>query len=201
MSDHLTLAGADADAQLQAAYDIIESAPPLMAALNTLKRAALPDAWLVSGALYGNIWNALTGRPWDHGVKDYDIFYFDASDLSYEAEDALIQRWTPEFAADPPAEIRNQARVPLWYEQHFGRTYPALSSSTEAIDRFACVTHCIGARENDGLKIYAPYGLDEIFSFRLTPNPILDNRETHEAKAKRQTACWPELTVIPWPDP
>ncbi len=25
-------------------------------------------------------------------------------------------------------------------------------------------------------------------------------RATHEAKAARQKTCWPELTVLPWPE-
>ena len=28
------------------------------------------------------------------GIKDYDIFYFDPSDLSEEAESAVQQRWS-----------------------------------------------------------------------------------------------------------
>ena len=102
---------------------------------------------------------------------------------------------------DPPVEIRNQARVPLWYKDKFGRDYPPLPDCKTAIDRFACTTHCVGARLiDDNLDIYAPFGLNEIFSMRLTPNLELQNRETQEAKARRQSALWPELTVISWPE-
>jgi hypothetical protein len=193
------LAGADDAIQLAALEAIIRNHPQLMAALNALHDANLRDPWLVSGAIYCNVWNHLTGRPADFGVKDYDVFYFDP-DTSYEAEDSVIQRLTPTFAANPPVEIRNQARVPLWYRQKFGRDYPAVANCKEAIDRFACTTHCVGARLiGDDLDIYAPFGLNEIFSFRLMPNLKLENRETHEAKAARQSAMWPELTVVPWP--
>lgn len=199
------LAGADSAAQMAALKTIIRNHPHLMAALNALRDADLPDPWLVSGAIYCNVWNHLTGRPADYGVKDYDVFYFDP-DTSYQAEDRVIQRLTPLFAAAPPVEIRNQARVHLWYRDKFGRDYPAVANCKEAIDRFACTTHCVGARlidspQTDGdLDIYAPFGLNEIFSFRLTPNLTLQNRETHEAKAARQSALWPELTVVPWPE-
>lgn len=193
------LADASGDAQMAALTTIIRNQPNLMAALDTLREADLPDPWLVSGAIYCNVWNHLTGRPADYGVKDYDVFYFDP-DTSYEAEDRVIQHLTPKFAAAPPVEIRNQARVPLWYRQKFGRDYPAVADCKEAIDRFACTTHCVGARlTGDDLDIYAPFGLNEIFSFRLTPNLTLQNRETHETKAARQSALWPELTVVPWP--
>lgn len=194
------LADASNDIQMAALKTIIRNHPNLMAALGTLRTANLPDPWLVSGAIYCNVWNHLTGRPADYGVKDYDVFYWD-DDTSYEAEDRVIQRLTPLFAADPPVEIRNQARVPLWYRQKFGRDYPAVENCRQSIDRFACTTHCVGARLiGDDLDIYAPFGLNEIFSFRLTPNLTLQNRETHEAKAARQSALWPELTVVPWPE-
>ena len=52
---------------------------------------------------------------------------------------------------------------------------------------------------DESLTLYAPYGLEPIFAFRLEPNPRLDNRETHKAKSERQQRHWPELTVIPWP--
>lgn len=199
------LADADDATQMAALKTIIRNHLNLMAALNTLRGADLPDPWLVSGAIYCNVWNHLTGRPTDYGVKDYDVFYFDA-DTGYEAEDRIIKRLTPRFAADPPVEIRNQARVPLWYRQKFGRDYPAVADCKQAIDRFACTTHCVAARligpsqTEDDLDIYAPFGLNEIFSFRLTPNLTLENRETHEAKAARQSALWPELTIVPWPE-
>jgi hypothetical protein len=53
------------------------------------RHLCLPD-WLVfSGAVYQPVLNHLTGRPLDYGIKDYDLAYFDPSDLSYEAEDAV----------------------------------------------------------------------------------------------------------------
>src|SRR5690606_14632641 len=134
------------------------------------RRLALPDCWLVSGAIYNSVWNMLTGRPSMRGVKDIDLFYFDASDLSYEAEDAVIKRVAPVFAdLRVPVELRNQARVHLWYEDHFGQPYAPLRSSREAVDRFATTTHAVGVQldAEDRLQVYAPYGLDEMFSFRL----------------------------------
>jgi len=94
--------------------------------------------------------------------------------------------------------------VHLWYKDHFGHAYPALSSSCEAIDRFASITHSVGIRLNakDQLELYAPYGLNEVFSFRIAPNYLLNNAATHAQKALRAKKHWPELTIIPWePDP
>ncbi len=77
---------------------------------------------------------------------------------------------------------------------------PLLTSSARAIDHFASRTHCVALRLGAGLEVYGPCGRDDIFSFRPTPNPTLDNRPTHEAKAGRQMGLWPELTLMDWPE-
>jgi len=198
---HLRYSGRPFEEQCQVLDDIVRAEPVLMTILERARALDLPDWFLVSGAIYNVVWNWLTGRPALLGVKDADLFYCDASDLSYEAEDAVIQRAALMFSDLPvPVEIRNQARVHLWYEGHFGTATTPIGSSREGIDRFACFTHSVGVRlQEDGrLEVYAPYGLDDLFSFRLVPNRARDNRRTHETKASRQVLIWPELTVEPW---
>lgn len=197
---HLIHADKSDKAHQSALKSIITETPELMAALHTLRTLNLPDGWVVSGAIYGAVWNHLTGRAAMYGVKDIDIQYFDP-DMSWEAEDREIKRAAPHFPADPPVEVRNQSRVHLWYKNHFGHDYPQLTSTRQAIDLFACTTHAISARLGDkGLELYTPYGLNDVFNFRLHPNTRLPNLKTHEAKAARQTAMWPELSVTPWPE-
>lgn len=199
--NHLKYANAPADVQLKALLEIVRDSPTLMQVFSRAREMDLPDWWVVSGAIYNQVWNALTGRPDMYGVNDIDMFYF-APDTSYEAEDRIIRTATG-FPETPPIEIRNQARVHLWYEEHFGVEYSPLTHSRQSIDRFACRTHCIALKllEDDSFAHYAPFGLDDIFSFRVTPNDARDNRETHERKAKRQIQLWPELEIIPWPEP
>jgi uncharacterized protein len=65
--------------------------------LERLPMFGLNDVWLVSGSLFQTVWNCLTGRPPDYGIKDYDIIYFDA-DTSWQAEDAVIRRMAACFS-------------------------------------------------------------------------------------------------------
>lgn len=46
----------------------------------------LPDGWLVAGCLFQTVWNLCAGRSPETDIKDYDIFYFDDTDLSASAE-------------------------------------------------------------------------------------------------------------------
>lgn len=60
------------------------------------------------------VWNVVTGRPPTSGIKDYDVFYFDGGDLSWEAEAAVIKAgWEVTAGLPAEVEIRNEARVHL----------------------------------------------------------------------------------------
>lgn len=176
-------------------------APLIRAALVAARELALPQWRIASGALYNTIWNQLTRRPLDHGVRDIDIIYFDAADLSYAAEDRQIRRAAAVFAGFAPAvELRNQARVHLWFERRFGQPYPPLRNADQSLERYASRSHAIGLRlEHDGrLDLVAPFGLSDILALRVTPYPALDNRAAYRRKADRALSMWPELSVEPW---
>ncbi|WP_306002977.1 nucleotidyltransferase family protein [Brevundimonas sp. C43] len=179
---------------------IVRADAGLMHVLTTVRALDLPDWRLVSGAVYQAVWNARTGRPAGYGVKDYDLAYFDASDLSYEAEDVVIKRVAAAF--DEPfrsqVEVRNQARVHLWFQNRFGEPYAPLPSTDEALGRFVAPTFAVGVRleADDRLSIAAPFGLDDVFALTIRPNP---NRPLARGWAKAvdsARARWPELTVV-----
>jgi len=102
--------------------------------INAQITARLPDlgvqqCMLTAGCLFQAVWNHQANLPADQGVKDYDVFYFD-EDVSYEAEDAVIRRAQALFQdLGVNVEVKNQARVHLWYGQRFGRPYPQLHSA------------------------------------------------------------------------
>jgi hypothetical protein len=183
---------------------ILRATPTLMRVLSVARHLCLPD-WLVfSGAVYQPVFNHLTGRPLDYGIKDYDLGYFDATDLSYEAEDAVIRRVKAAF--DEPlrsmVEVRNQARVHLWFEAKFAEPYAPLSCTAEALERFASATFAVGVRLNpdDRLHIEAPFGLADLFVLRLQPNP---RRKTvgFDRAAADVRRRWPELVNDNEPEP
>lgn len=199
--DHLKYSGVSNAEQIQALENFVRQAPVLLHVLAVLRDMDLNDPWIVSGAIYNNVWNWLTDRPLMTGVKDIDVFYFDDSDLSYEAEDRIIKNGEKLFSdISVPIEIRNQARVHLWYEDHFGFPCDPIKSCQDSINRFASRTHCVGIRLDGAgqLDIYAPYGLDDIFSFRVVPNRMNENSATYTKKGARALGVWPEIEVVPW---
>ncbi|MGC0375783.1 nucleotidyltransferase family protein [Streptomyces sp. SAI-229] len=190
------------DEQLAALKSTLSRNETLLEVLDRTAVLDLPGWYLTAGCLFQTVWNVVTGRPPTEGIKDYDVFYFDDRDLSWEAEDAVI-RAAAEAFADLPAEveIRNEARVHLWYERKFGVACPPYTSTEAAIDNFAATTCCLGVRLEPGgrWRVYAPHGLSDVFRLVVRPNPVLAPRAVYEAKTARWRRQWPELTVLEWP--
>lgn len=176
---------------------------PINAAiLDRQETLRLPDCWLAGGAVFQTVWNVIGCREPSAGIRDYDLLYHDPSDLSYEAEDAVIRRAAVHFGdLDAVVELRNQARVHLWYERRFGVPPVRFRSVPDAIDHFASTTCCFGlSRAGGGLAVYAPHGYEDLFAMRVRPNPRLAPRSTYEEKARRWQSEWPEVIVDPWPE-
>lgn len=176
----------------------VEASATVMQVLRIARALDFPDWRLVSGAVYQTVWNALGGRPADHGIKDYDLCYFDP-DPSWEAEDRFIRRAA---AACPPpldalVEVRNQGRVHLWFEGKFGEPYAPLRCTDEMVERFVCPAFAVGVRleADDTLSLVAPFGLEDLFALRLRPNPRRPNPAAVRRVAAKLAERWPELRV------
>jgi hypothetical protein len=184
------------EAELEA---ILRRSAPLMQVLATARELNLPDWLIFSGAIYQRVLNDRTGRDLDYGIKDYDLGYFDP-DISWDAEDAVIRRVANAF--EPPlremVEVRNQARVHVWFEGKFGEAYSPLTHTAEAVDRFVSPLFAVGVRlePDDRMTIVAPFGLEDLFGLRLRPNPSRPIGE-FARKVTPLTARWPELSIEP----
>lgn len=174
---------------------------PVCATLvDRLPTLGLREWWLTGGAVFQNVWNHVEGLPPGYGIKDYDVFYFDSSDPSWEAEDEVI-RAVDDLVADIDAriEVRNEARVHMWYEQKFGVPAKPFTSATDAINAFASTTCCVGITKDDqGIMIHAPHGLVDIFTLHMRPNPQLAPKDVYETKVREYRKRWPSLTADPW---
>lgn len=179
----------------------IQRNPANQQILDLAPQLGVGDWWLTAGALFQTVWNVLDGREPGAGIRDYDLFYFD-EDTSYEAEDAVIRRARRLFKdLGVDVEVRNEARVHLWYEEHFGVPAVPFTSTADAIDHFAAKTCCFAVTADGcgGLTTYAPHGYDDLFGRKVVPNPVLAPRDVYVTKTKRWSTEWPSLTIQPWP--
>lgn len=192
------------DEQLAHFRTALHENPTLVEVLARAAAMNLPGWYLVAGCLYQTVWNVVSGQPAQAGILDYDLAYFDDSDLSWEAEDTVIRAGNTVFAGLPaPVQIRNQARVHLWYEPKFGLPCPPHASTEAAIDTFEATVACLGVRLEPGgrWRVYAPFGLSDMFNLVVRPNPVLAPRHVYRAKTARWQRQWPGLIILPWPAP
>lgn len=178
---------------------IVQADDAITALLAAMRTFRAPDLWLVSGVLFQTVWNVLEAKPAGHGIRDIDLFYFDL-DSSEEAEDRWIKRAAKHFAfAGRDVQLRNQARVHLWYSGKFGTSYPQLHCSCDGVRQFLMPACMIAIRPAaaGGIEIFAPLGLDDIFDRVIRPNPLWQGPQRPEylVKATRYMQDWPSLTM------
>jgi hypothetical protein len=160
----------------------------------------LPDGWLVAGAIAQTVWNGLFGLPADHGIADIDLIYFDAADLSQETEASHAARIAAAFRHLPVRmDVKNEARVHLWYEARFGYPIEPYRSASGAIATFPTTATALGIRPGgEGLELCAPFGLADLLGGVVRPNKAQITRDIYAAKVTRWLTCWPGLTVVDW---
>lgn len=189
------------DRQVVALRQTLSSNELLLEIMRRIARLRLPNWYVVAGGIVQTVWNVLTSRPAGAGIRDYDIIYHDPADLSRAAENEVVSR-AAQLVSDLDAVVAvgNQARVHLWYEQRFGVPCAPYPCTEAAIDTFPSQTTCVGVRiDGTEWKVYAPYGLSDIFNLVVRPNPILAPAAVYTDKTSRWQRIWPELTVMPWP--
>ncbi|TCZ79253.1 nucleotidyltransferase family protein [Paenibacillus albiflavus] len=180
---------------------IMQQSELLMKVFDRVKLLGLKSYYIGAGCIAQTAWNHLTSRPLHYGISDIDIVYYEDQDLSSEAEEIIINRGKRQFADIPIAlDIKNQARVHLWYEKKFGIPLQPYRSLEEAIQSWPTTATSLGVRQelNGEWVIYAPYGLTDLLTMKLRANKKLITEEIYRKKVNKWLVNWPELQVIEW---
>ena len=157
----------------QEILDSVRENPDMMAILSVIRDLELKDSWLAAGLVRNFIWNLLSDKsPFDHET-DVDVIFFDPA-ISYE--DTLgIERKLKENFPQYQWELKNQVYMHL----HSPHTAP-YTSSRDAMSKYPERCTAIGVRlhADATLELFAPYGLEDILKFQVSPTPhFLDNEE------------------------
>ncbi|WP_225999255.1 nucleotidyltransferase family protein [Paenibacillus sp. BJ-4] len=166
-----------------------------------VSHSELDNYYIGAGCLVQTVWNYLSGNPLEYGIGDIDIVYYDAKDLCREKEE-YIERKIVSLLGDIPfkVDVKNEARVHLWYEKKFGYSIEPYQSLEDAINSWPTTATSLGVRKanNGEFKVYAPYGLNDLFNMIVRANKVQITREIYEKKVAKWTKFWPKLQVIPW---
>lgn len=182
--------------------EILNRNKTLMEILKRLEKYQKEDSnfknyYVGAGAINQTVFNYFHRYPIDQNISDYDIVYYD-KDTSYEQEDKIIKKIESSLKdLNIKTDIKNECRVPIWKKEKYNQEIKPYLSVEDAISRWITTITCIGVRLEEGkLKIYAPYGLEDLFSLIIRPVKKDATLKVYEEKVKKWQQKWPKLTII-----
>lgn len=133
----------------------------------------MPNWHLGAGRLAQTVWSVVHGFDPSFGIKDYDLVYYDSSDISYTSEGVYAEK-ARALCGDLRAavEVKNEAMVYLWYPEHFGYSIALYQSVEHAINTWprTATSVAISTGTDGALKVYAPFGLNDLQGMIVRPN-------------------------------
>ena len=168
--------------------------------LKRSEKLDLINCYLGAGCVAQTVWNYFHNYDLNKNISDYDLVYFDDNDLSYEAENIVIEKLKDEFKdLRINIDVKNQARVQIWYKEYFGYSIESYKNIEEAINTWPTTATSIGVKFiNNEFIYYAPFGLNDILNMIVKPNKAQIKQNIYEEKIKRWKKCWPKLKIVEW---
>lgn len=184
--------------EMKKLYSILNQNTKLIELLNYAKSLNIDNYYIGAGCIAQTIWNYQIGNDINYGISDYDFVYYD-NDLSEEVESKLRDKINSDLAhLNVRIDVKNQARVHLWYEKSFGFSIKPYFSVEGAIDTWPSTATSIGVRLENELIAYSPFGLEDMFSQIIRPNKIMITKEIYDMKCNKWKNKWNSLTIIEW---
>lgn len=193
----------DLQAQLKVLKEIIMSNETLNKVISRAYLSGLENYYIGAGSIAQTVWNYQSGNFLDYGIKDIDFAFFDSKNIDFDYENKVVLRMKELFKDLPiNIDVKNQARVHQWYENHFGYSIQPYTSLEAALNTWPTTATAIGVRKelNGELKVYAPFGLNDLFGKIVKANKVQITKEIYESKVKRWINVWSDLKIIPWED-
>lgn len=189
------------DEQVEKAVEILKKNNELMKILDYISELKLPNFYIAAGSIFQTIWNYYDNKPLNRGIKDIDIIYYDSNNLTKEFEKELennIIEYFKDFNYE--FDIHNEARVHLWKKDNENQNIDHYNNSEDAIDQWIATVQSIGiTKENNEIKIYAPYGLSDIFSKTIRPIKHKTNcKELYDKKVEKWAKRFDNLNIVEW---
>ena len=170
--------------------------------LNILQAARtvdLPNWYIGAGLLRNLVWDYLHQYDTPSPLNDVDVAFFDAGDWSRE-RDKLANDQLTAVLPHVEWEATNQAAVHTWHEAYFGYPVDPYESVEDGIAAWPETATAVAVRllPHDSLKIFAPFGLSDLFEMKLRRNKRKVTLEEFRNRyiKKEIKNKWPHVTFI-----
>lgn len=167
-------------------------------ALQLVRAAGPPGAFVAAGAVRDSVWDALTGRVSKGPRGDVDVVYWDDAE-----PEGAARRYEMRLRAAKPEvdwEVTNQATVHSWLQQAHGLVIAPHRSVAAGLATWPETATAVGIRRTgEGeLEILAPLGLTDLLGLCLRHNPAQAGPELFWSRlqAKGWMQRWPELKLV-----
>jgi len=189
----------DLDTQKQMLFSILSKNSVLFELIKDAQSIGLQNYYIGAGCICQTVWNFQNNLDLMYGISDVDFVYFD-EDLSYEKEDLIIKQIERKFYHLPiKIDIKNQARVHLWYKKYYGYELSPYVSVENAINTWPTTATAIGVKMlDDKFIVYAPFGLNDMFGQIIRANKAQITKETYLQKCEKWSKKWSSLKIIKW---
>ena len=189
------------DDQNKTFISILKQNKDLMSILDYIADLNLSNFYIAAGVVFQSIWNYYDNRPFNYRVKDIDIIFYDSSNISKDFDQELENKITNYFKnLNYVFDVHNEARMHLWAKEKENKDIEQYKNSEDAIDHWIVTVHAVGITKKDNeIKVYAPYGLSDIFSRTIRPiKHENSSKELYEMKAASFKIRFANLTIIKW---
>jgi len=180
---------------------ILEKSEIFNKCISFLVDSDISNWFICAGFIQQIYFNYRHGYELHENINDVDIAYFNPMDLSEETEQKLEAEINSIIGhRNIVADVKNQARVHLWYKAKFGYEVKPYRDIFDAIDSFPTTTTTIGVRKNKNNQyfIYSSYGLDDLFNLIHRANKVKITKEIYDKKKSKISKYWNKVKIVEW---
>jgi uncharacterized protein len=167
----------------------LRSDPVRCQALRQAADLALPDWCIAAGFVRNLVWDRLHNYAEPTPLADIDLIYFNAEDISEEADRTLERRLMQD--SDLLWSVKNQARM------HRRNGDAPYLNTLDAMSYWVELETAIGVRLAPNESFITPFSLENLSYLQITLNPKRPKIADFEARIteKKWLEIWPKLRI------
>ncbi len=176
---------------------LIQQVPELIETAEACRELGLPNFYIAGGAITQIIWNSIECKPLLEQVKDFDVVYFDTTNIT--TEDEFKNRIRLRVSHNVDIDVKNQAIIHERYSEKFGCSIQAYERVEQGIESWLSA-FAIGFTfdSSSKIKLFAPYGVEDAFSMLIKPNKRAMTEENYNKMTAGYQARWQQVKVLAW---